>query len=247
MGARDFVVKPFEMTELTLRVRNQLETRLLYQDLRKQNRALVEAINGRTLQLENARIEMIERLAMAAEYRDDDTSQHTERVGDLSAQLARKLGFTEEEQRLMRRAAALHDVGKIGIPDALLLKSSRLTQAEMEIMRSHTTIGAHILGGSANPLLQLAEVIVLSHHEHWDGRGYPSGLKGNNIPLPARIVAVADAFDALTNDRPYRRALPFEAAIAEIEAHRGTQFDARVVDALLSVVVSPRAKLTVVA
>jgi putative two-component system response regulator len=236
MGARDVVPKPFDLTDLTLRVGNQLEMRILHQDLRKQNRALVEAISGSTQELEDTRIEMIERLAVAAEYRDDDTSHHTARVGEISEKLARALGLDDDAAQLMSRAAALHDVGKIGIPDALLFKSAPLTSREMDIMRTHTTIGAHILGGSADRLLQLAEVIAMSHHERWDGCGYPHGLKGEEIPLTGRIVAVADAFDALTNDRPYRPARPLNEALAVIEENRGTQFDSTVVDALLVLV-----------
>jgi putative two-component system response regulator len=232
LGARDFLTKPFDLIEMTLRVRNQLETRLLYLDVRKQNRALLEAIHGSTQQLEDARIEVIERLAVAAEYRDDDTSHHTRRVGERSARLARVVGMEERDVRIMARAAALHDVGKIGIPDALLLKPGPLTEEEMRIMRTHTTIGAHILGGSADPILQLAEVIALSHHERWDGTGYPHGTASDAIPLAGRIVGVADAFDALTNDRPYRRARSAELALEEIRAARGRQFDADVVKAL---------------
>ena len=235
LGARDFLTKPFDLTEMTLRVRNQLETRLLYQDVRKQNRALRETVHGRTVELEETRIEMLERLAMAAEYRDDNTSRHTERVGAVSAQLAAALGLHPDEARLIRRASALHDVGKIGIPDALLRKASRLTDDEMAVMRTHTTIGASILGGSHAPLLQLAEVIAISHHERWDGMGYPRKTAGADTPLVGRIVAVADAFDAVTNDRPYRRALSLRDGIGEMAAHRGTQFDASVVDALLRI------------
>ncbi|HXG88017.1 MAG TPA: HD domain-containing phosphohydrolase [Vicinamibacterales bacterium] len=234
LGARDFLTKPFDLLEMTLRVRNQFETRLLYQDVRRQNRALIDAIHGRTRELEDTRIEMIERLAIAAEYRDDNTHRHTERVGNLASQLASAIGLGADEARLMRRAAALHDVGKIGIPDALLLKPSRLTEHEMDMMRTHTTIGAHILGGSQTPMLQLAETIAISHHERWDGTGYPRQLAGNDIPLPGRIVAVADAYDALTNDRPYRAARSLTEGLTELKLHRGTQFDAQVVDALLS-------------
>jgi putative two-component system response regulator len=233
LGARDFLTRPFDLTELTLRVHNQLETRMLYHDIRKQNRALLEAIHGRTQELDQARIEILQRLAMAVEYRDDNTSRHTERVGEMSGHLARAMGLNASESDLMRRAAALHDIGKIGISDTLLLKAGSLTREEMRIMRTHTTIGGHILAGSHDPLLRLAEIIALSHHERWDGTGYPNGLAGTGIPLSGRIVAVADAFDAITNDRPYRKAMPFDAALDEIRRHRGTQFDVDVVDALL--------------
>lgn len=236
LGARDFVGKPFDFTELTLRVRNQLETRLLYLDIRKQNRALLEAIHGRTQELEHTRIEMLERLAIAAEYRDDDTSRHTERVGTMAARVASAMGMHADEVHLIRRASPLHDVGKIGIPDALLLKPSRLTDDEMVVMRTHTTIGASILGGSEAPLLKLAEVIALSHHERWDGGGYPNRLAGDTIPLAGRIVAVADAFDALTNDRPYRKAKPVRDSLEEVRSECGRQFDPAVVSALERVV-----------
>jgi putative two-component system response regulator len=238
LGARDYLTKPFDLTELTLRVRNQLETRLLYQDVRKQNRALLEAIHGRTQELEHTRIEMLERLATAAEYRDDDTGRHTERVGSLAAHLAGILGLPAGEMHLIKRASPLHDVGKIGIPDALLRKAGRLSADEMAVMQTHTLIGANILAGSEATLLRVAEVIALSHHERWDGHGYPNQLAGEQIPLPGRIVAVADAFDALTNDRPYRKALSIDASMQEIVAHRGTQFDPRIVDALRQAVAS---------
>jgi putative two-component system response regulator len=236
-GARDFLAKPFDLIELTLRVRNQLDSRLLFHDARKQNRALLETIRGTSQQLEHARVERMERLAAAAEYRDDDTSRHTRRVGELSARIAHAAGLRNDQVNVMARAAALHDLGKIGIPDALLLKPARLTDEEVRIMQTHTTIGASILSGSADPLLQLAEVIALSHHERWDGTGYPLGLIGQAIPLPGRIVAVADAFDAMTNDRPYRPARSREEAFAEITAGSGTQFDRDLVEVFKVVLV----------
>jgi putative two-component system response regulator len=230
LGARDFVNKPLHIADVTLRVRNMLETRLLYLDLRKQNWDLIDAVFGQTQELEDSHIEMLQRLAVAAEYRDDSTGQHTRRVGALSARLAAALRLPEERIRLLSRAAPLHDVGKVGIPDALLLKPAGLTVEERAIMQSHTIIGAHILSGSQAPLLQMAESIALSHHERWDGGGYPAHLAGEAIPLHARIVAVADAFDALTNDRPYRAARSLTESLEELRRHRGTQFDPQIID-----------------
>lgn len=235
-GAKDFVTKPFDVIEVTLRVKNLLETRILFQDLRKQNRALLESANGRTRELESTRIEMVERLAIAAEYRDDHTNQHNQRVGELSGQIAQAIGLTPEDAGLLRRAAALHDIGKIGIPDALLHKPGSLSDSELRIMRTHATIGARILGGSHIPLLKLAEAVALSHHERWDGNGYPHGLKADDIPLAGRIVAVADAFDAMTSDRPYRKARPVEDALAELRSESDQQYEGRLVEALASVV-----------
>lgn len=232
LGARDFIAKPLHSTNVTLRVRNMLETRLLYLDLRKQNWDLIDAVFGRTRELEDSHLEMLQRLAIAAEYRDDSTGQHTRRVGDCAARLAAALGLPDEHVRLIRRAAPLHDVGKVGIPDALLLKPTGLTAEERAIMQSHTVIGGHILSGSVVPLLQMVESIALSHHERWDGAGYPAHLAGEDIPLAARIVAVADAFDALTNDRPYRPARSLTESLQEIRRHRGRQFDPRIVDAV---------------
>jgi putative two-component system response regulator len=235
LGARDYLTKPFDLVEMTLRVRNQLETRLLFLDVRKQNRALRETIHGRTRELEDTRIEMLQRLALAAEYRDDDTGRHTERVGIVSARLAHAIGMSLVDVSLVRRAAPLHDIGKIGIPDTILLKPAALTVEEMIVMQSHTIIGASILGGSHAPVLQLAESIARSHHERWDGAGYPHRIAGESIPIAGRIVAVADTFDALTNDRPYRKALPMEAGLLEIERNSGTQFDPAIVKLLPSV------------
>ena len=234
-GAKDFVNKPFNADEVLLRIRTLLETRFLYLQIQSQNQMLEAKVRERTRELEAAQIEIIERLARAAEFRDDNTGQHTERVGQMAALLARELGLADSEVSLIRRAAPLHDVGKIGIPDSILLKLGKLTPAEFELVKTHTTIGARILSGSRFALLRMAEEIAFSHHEQWDGRGY-AGLAGDQIPLAGRIVTVADVFDALTQKRPYKAAWPVEEAVAEIERQRGRQFDPNVVDAFLRII-----------
>ncbi|HEX7118129.1 MAG TPA: HD domain-containing phosphohydrolase [Longimicrobiales bacterium] len=233
-GAKDFLTKPFDASEAVLRIRNLLETRFLHQRLRSQNAVLEAGVRERTQELEEARIEILECLGRAAEYRDDATGEHTRRVGELSGQIALQLGMSAEDVEIIRRAATLHDIGKIGIPDHILLKPGKLTPDEFEIMKTHTTIGARILAGSRSPMLQTAREIALTHHERWDGRGY-AGLEGQSIPLSGRIVAVADTFDALTHQRPYKVAWSREKAIASIDGERGLQFDTEVVDAFLRV------------
>jgi putative two-component system response regulator len=234
-GAKDFVNKPFNPDEVLLRIRTLLETRFLYLQIQSQNQILEAKVRERTRELEAAQIEIIERLARAAEFRDDNTGQHTERVGQMAALLARQLGLPDPQVSLIRRAAPLHDVGKIGIPDAVLLKLGKLTVEEFELVKTHTTIGARILSGSRFGVLRLAEEIAFSHHERWDGEGYV-GINKDQIPLAGRIVAVADVFDALTQKRPYKAAWPVAEAIAEIERQRSRQFDPEIVDAFLRVI-----------
>jgi len=188
------------------------------------------------LELEDTQIEILQRLALAAEYRDDDTGEHTKRVGEMSAQIAEALGLPEAEVELIRRAAPLHDVGKIAIPDSILLKPGKLTPEEFELIKTHTALGAKMLSGGRFPLLQRAEEIALSHHERWDGAGYLSGLQGEMIPIAGRIVAVADVFDALTNERSYKKAWSPDEAIQEIKHQSGQHFDPRVVEAFLEVI-----------
>jgi putative two-component system response regulator len=236
IGAKDFVNKPFDRGEVELRIRNLLETRFVYRELRKNNESLEIMVRQRTSDLEEARLEILERLAVAAEYRDDTTGQHTRRVGRVSALISKALGLGREEVELMERAAPLHDVGKIGVPDQILLKGGRLTPEEFSLMKTHTTIGAKILGGSRNKLLQFAEEIARFHHEHWDGTGYSPGLAGEAIPLSARIVAIADVYDSLTHERPYKRAWSKEEAVAEIELGTGSHFDPDVVGAFMEIV-----------
>jgi len=234
-GAKDFVNKPFQQDELLLRIKTLLETRFLYIQIQSQNQVLEAKVRERTRELIEAQIEIIERLAVAAEFRDDNTGQHTQRVGQMSALLARQLGQPDSQVSLMARAAPLHDVGKIGVPDTILLKMGKLTPAEFEVVKQHTVIGARILSGGKFPLLRLAEEIAFCHHERWDGEGY-AGLRGTDIPLAGRIVAVADVFDALTQQRPYKPAWPVAEAIAEIDRQRERQFDPGVVDAFLRVI-----------
>jgi putative two-component system response regulator len=234
-GVKDFLTKPFDTNEVVLRIENLLETRSLYMTVRRQNDVLEERVAERTKELEEAQVEILQRLAAAAEFRDDDTGEHTQRVGQLAARLATELGLSEAAVDAIRRSAPLHDVGKIGVPDAILLKPGRLTQEERRVMRTHSTIGATMLSGGRSELVQTAERIARSHHERWDGKGYPDGLAGEQIPGEARVVAVADFLDALTHKRPYRPAWSVERTLAKIIAQRGLHFDPCVVDALLAV------------
>jgi putative two-component system response regulator len=233
-GAKDFLTKPFDATEVVLRIENLLETRRLHLRLQEHNLTLEEKVRDRTQELEATKLEILERLARAAEFRDDETGQHTRRVGEAAGVLATVVGLDATQVELIRRAAPLHDVGKIGIPDGILLKPGSLTPEEFEIMKTHTTIGAEILSGSRFPLMGLAAHIALCHHERMDGTGYPRGLRGEEIPLPSRIVSVADAFDTITHDRPYRKALSTAKAWEILWAGAGTQWDKTVIDALAS-------------
>jgi HD-GYP domain-containing protein (c-di-GMP phosphodiesterase class II)/Tfp pilus assembly protein PilF len=228
--------KHLKMTFELERARGETEV------IRRANERLEENVFVRTKELEEARVEVVMRLAVAAEYRDDTTGQHTSRVGILAARIAERLGLPAEEIELLRLAARLHDVGKIGISDLLMLKPDKLTPLEFERIKDHTTIGAQILSGGQSPLLQLAEVVALTHHERWDGHGYPHGLSGEEIPLEGRIVAVADVYDALLSDRPYKKAWFEPEARAEIQAQSGAQFDPRVVQAFLDILKEDDAK-----
>jgi response regulator RpfG family c-di-GMP phosphodiesterase len=185
-------------------------------------------------QLEESRLETLNRLALAAEYRDDGTHQHTKRVARTAFLLARQLGLSAAEAGLIRQAAPLHDLGKLSLPDAILLKPAKLSMAEYRKVKRHPAAGAAILAGSSSRVLRLAEEIALTHHEWWDGTGYPAGLSGEEIPLAGRIVALADVFDALTHARPYKRAWAIAKAVAEIKRLAGRQFDPRLVEAFLA-------------
>lgn len=178
--------------------------------------------------------EVIERLARAAEWRDDDTAQHVQRVSEISCLIAREAGLDDEQCRLIREASPMHDLGKIGVPDEVLRKPGKLTPQEFELVKQHSNIGADILRGGTTPIVRMAEDIARWHHERWDGTGYPDGLKGEEIPLPPRIVAIADVFDALTSRRPYKEAWPMIKAVEAIRSLAGTHFDPRLVECFLS-------------
>jgi response regulator RpfG family c-di-GMP phosphodiesterase/CHASE3 domain sensor protein len=225
-GAREVVslTKSFDaMAEVVRTQRERLEDH---------NALLERRVSERTSDLEQARYEALLMLAVAAEFRDDDTHRHTQRVARNAARLGQLLGLGEETTELLRVAAPLHDVGKIGIPDSIMLKPGRLTVAEFEMMKQHVAIGTSILGASTEPLFHIAAEIARTHHERWDGSGYLEGLKGEEIPLAGRIVAVVDVFDALTHARPYKEAWPVDRALEEIRAGAGSHFDPAVVAAL---------------
>jgi putative two-component system response regulator len=227
-GAKDFLTKPFEVEDVLLRIRNLLETRLLHREMVTQNQLLEQRVRQRAAELEDAYLDTLERLAIAAEFRDDETGRHTERVGEVAALLGSALGLPEEELFLLRRAAPLHDVGKIGIPDAILRKPGPLTAEEWETMKTHAVIGARILSGGRSRVVRLAEEIALYHHEQWDGQGYPAGVAGEAIPLAGRLVMVADVYDALTTERVYREAWPPEKVLSYIRQYAGRRFDPRI-------------------
>jgi putative two-component system response regulator len=235
LGAKDFVGKPFDSAEVLLRIRNHLETRFLHQKLRDQNVELEAKVADRTKELEQSQLEVLERLAAAVEFRDDDTGNHTRRVGDVSAMLGQAIGLESTTIELIRRAAPLHDIGKVGIPDSILLKAGPLTGEEFEIMKTHTVIGSRMLSKGRSELVRFSQRVARSHHEWWDGSGYPDRVSGQSIPLEARIVAVADFLDALTHERPYRPAWGIDETLAEIKRRSGSHFDPTIARALAEI------------
>ncbi len=197
------------------------------EELAAQNNVLDRRVREKTRQLRETQLEVIRRLGRAAEFRDDDTGLHISRMSHLCVRLAQAAGLDQEACDLILHAAPMHDIGKIGIPDRVLLKPGKLDDEEWEIMKSHTLIGAELLSGSESPVMQLAQVIALNHHEKWDGRGYPNGIKEEEIPLEARIATVCDVFDALISERPYKKAWAVEDAKALIKEQAGRDFDPR--------------------
>lgn len=224
-GAYAYVIKPFDMNEILIQVESALRRRRLELAQKKLQFELERQVRQQTEMIRHSREEIALRLISASQYRDTETGAHIRRIGLYTAEMASLMGMDQEKIDMLRVAAPMHDVGKIGIPDSILLKPGRLTKEEFEEMKRHTTIGASILRGSSTPLLQVAEQIALQHHEWWDGTGYPNGLSGEQISVEARMVAVADVFDALTHDRVYKEAWPVGKALALIEDESSTHFD----------------------
>lgn len=258
LGATDFLAKPVDPSELMLRLENVLAAKVYHDTLQDYSEQLERQVRERTSDLEHSRREAIECLARAAEFRDDVTGRHVIRVGRYSAILARQMGFDSERISVLESAAQLHDLGKIGIPDAILNKPGKLTDEEYDVIKTHCTIGYNVISppkgacsvtnrthddsgrpfhpsGTTSPVLMLASTIAATHHEKWNGRGYPNGLVGENIPIEGRIVAVADVFDALTSKRCYKDPMSKEQCFEILREGRGEHFDPQVIDAFFAV------------
>jgi putative two-component system response regulator len=236
LGAYGYIVKPFRDSEVNIGIANALRRRRLEIENKAHHERLEQLVAERTLELGRSREETIHRLARAAELRDHETGQHIERVSRCCELIARRLELSHDRCELLRIASPLHDIGKIAIPDHILRKPGPLSADERLVVQTHTTLGHDILAGSREPLLQLGAEIAWTHHERFDGGGYPRRLAGEAIPLAGRIVAVADVFDALISDRVYRLALPVDEVVAAMEAERGAQFDPDVLEALLTAI-----------
>ena len=223
IGASDFVEKPFSPREMVLRLDRVLRERRLKQETKKAHEELKESY-----------IDSIHRLVMAAEYKDEDTGDHIVRIGQYCSLISEKLNLPQEFKETIYYAAPMHDIGKIGIPDKILLKPGRLTHIEFETIKTHTQIGARLLFESKSKILQMAHEIALNHHEKFNGKGYPNQLKGTDIPISGRIVALADTFDALTSKRPYKDPYPPEVTFDIMKKERGKHFDPNFLDIFIT-------------
>ncbi len=233
-GATDFLTKPVDTVEFRARAAIMLTLRANQKRMADRNRELAEEVRKATVEIRSREQELLFRMSRAAEFHDPEAGAHIQRMAHYSALVAARLGMPETEQELLLQAAPMHDVGKIGIPDYILLKPGKLSHEEFEVMKNHARLGHELLQGSGSAVLQAGAEIALSHHEKFDGSGYPNGLKGEAIPLLGRIVAVADVFDALTSERPYKKAWELDKAAAFLREGRGGHFDPACVDAFFA-------------
>ena len=233
-GANDFLTKPIDRVEFSARARNMLSLRSGQKFLADRAEHLASLVDEQTREIRDREKELIFRMSRAAEFRDPETGAHIQRMAHYSQVIARALGLDANAQKLILEAAPMHDVGKIGIPDYILLKPGKLTPEEFEVMKGHARLGYELLKDSGSEILRAGAEVAISHHEKFDGTGYPHGLQGNKIPIFGRIVAVADVFDALTSERPYKKAWPIEDACKFLEDGRGLHFDPMCVEAFLA-------------
>jgi len=235
LGAVDYITKPLIPAIVQERIKTHLTLQRIQKELQNQNEILEQRVEERTLDLTRTQAEIVDRLAVAAEYRDPETGDHIHRMSHYAAAIGQAYGLNKQQCRLLLQASPMHDIGKIGIPDAILLKPDKLNEEEWKIMKTHTEIGGQILANGDSNLMRHAQEIALTHHEKWNGMGYPNGLQGEEIPLWGRISAIGDVFDALTSKRPYKEPWPVERAFQVITEDSGQHFDPQLVELFLSI------------